>query len=423
MEIKLADYLKIETDIPLQYVEKFNFSWKPGCHALLKLEGYLDRRIPWDAGPSYNSRIKIWLENERGTTIIYHGYTMEAEIREEGKTNHVFLEAMSASCLLDRNIGSRSFQDTAKTYGEAVREMVEADGGQLIRNRESDKEINAPVIRYEETTWQFAKRMGERLGICIIPDVETGKPNLWFGMRNGKEVPVLPDGQCHIQMRCIGKEIGSRFMVEGRSFYKIGDRMEYFGQNVTVMEVEGIFGHGELTFKYILEDHGVRQPNPTKEDHPAGLGFWGIIKKVKGESVTLALDIDNGQETGDYFYPWYPETGNALYAMPETGARALLYFCCAGEQEGAVIHCLNKNSGANQCYDNRAFSIEDGNVIDLSNEAICFSRGGDHELSLDDSLISTSTSGGLTITAKGKVRLKAKQIMINTPEELNLCQG
>ena len=210
---------------------------------------------------------------------------------------------MSASCLLDRKIGSRSFQDTAKTYGEAVREMVEADGGQLIRNRESDKKINSPIIRYEETTWQFAKRMGECLGICIIPDVETGNPNLWFGMRNGKEVPALPDGQCHIQMRCIGKEIGSRFMVEGRPFYKIGDRMEYLGQKVTIMEVEGIFGHGELTFKYILEGHGVRQPNPTKEDHPAGLGFWGIIKKVKGESVTLALDIDHGQETGDYFYP------------------------------------------------------------------------------------------------------------------------
>lgn len=172
-----------------------------------------------------------------------------------------------------------------------------------------------------------------------------------------------------------------------------------------------------------LEDHGVRQSNPTKEDHPAGLGFWGIIKKVKGESLTLALDIDHGQETGDYFYPWYPETGNALYAMPETGARALLYFCCAGKQEGAVIHCLNKDSEENRCYEDRAFSIEDGNVIDLSNEAICFSRGGGHELSLDDSLISTSTSGALTITAKGKVRLKAKQIMINTSEELNLCQG
>ena len=90
MEIKLADYLKIETDIPLQYVEKFSFSWKPGCHASLKLEGYLDRKIPWDAGPSYNSRIKIWLEDERRTTIIYHGYIMEAELREEGKTNHVF---------------------------------------------------------------------------------------------------------------------------------------------------------------------------------------------------------------------------------------------------------------------------------------------------------------------------------------------
>ena len=84
---------------------------------------------------------------------------------------------------------------------------------------------------------------------------------------------------------------------------------------------------------------------------------------------------------------------------------------------------MNKEAEGDRCYENRAFSIEDGNVIDLSNEAICFSRGGGHELLLDDNLISTSTSEGLTIKAKGKVRLKAKQIMINTPEELNLCQG
>ena len=44
MEIKLADYLKIETDIPLQYVEKFNFSWKPGCHALLRQKDTVGRR-------------------------------------------------------------------------------------------------------------------------------------------------------------------------------------------------------------------------------------------------------------------------------------------------------------------------------------------------------------------------------------------
>ena len=39
-----------------------------------------------------------------------------------------------------------------------------------------------PVIQYEETTWEFVNR----LGVPIIPDIETGKPNLWFGMRNGK---------------------------------------------------------------------------------------------------------------------------------------------------------------------------------------------------------------------------------------------
>lgn len=422
MEIDLMDNLKIETDIPIMHVERFCFSWKPYCHAVLDLEGYIDRNIRWNPGQSYNSRIKICFTDKGKSNIIFHGYIIEAEIKDVGRTSQIYINAMSASCLLDRKIESRSFQNTAKTYGEVVRENVQADGGQVIRNQETDKKIGCPVIRCEETTWQFANRMARRLGNYIIPDVETGNPNLWFGMRNGKEVSTLPEAQCVIQMKAIGKDIGIRFKAEGRNFYKIGDRVEYLGQKVTIAEVEGQYQQGELTFTYILEERTVHQPDFWDDCHPAGQGFWGVIKKVKEESIKIALDIDHGQETGDYFYPWYPETGNALYAMPEVGAKALLYFFSAGEQKGAVIHCLNKKSEESLSYKNRFLNLNNGNTVDLSMETICFSRG-EHILSLEDSAISTSTLSGLKITAEGKIRLKAKQIMINTPEELNLCQG
>lgn len=423
MEIELMDNLKIETDIPIKHVERFWFSWKPYCHAALHLEGYMDRDAPWNPGQSYNTRIKICLLEDGNVKIIYHGYIVQTEIKNTGKTSQIFLDAKSASCLLDRKIKSCSFQNIGKTYGEVVRETVQADSGQVIRNQKSDKGIGCPVIRYEETAWQFANRMAIRIGNYIIPDIETGNPNLWFGMRNGNEVEALPETQCVIQMRCIGDDVGSSYKVEGRTFYKIGDRMKYLGQNVTIVEVEGRFEHGELTFTYILEDRTVHQPNCTEEHHPAGQGFWGVIKSVKDESVKIALDIDHGEETGDYFYPWYPETGNSLYAMPEVGERVLLYFGRAGELEGAVIHCLNLNSEEKRCYEDRAFYIKGGNTVDLTTKAICFSKGGDHTLSLDDGSISANTSSGLKITAEGKVRLKAKQIMIKTPEELNLCQG
>lgn len=423
MKIKLIDNLTIETEIPILYVDSFWFCWKPYCHALLNVQGYVDRKIEWDPNQSFNTRIRICLEEDEKATIIYHGYVMEVDIKNIGKTSQIFLKAMSASCLLDQKIESRSFQNTAKTYGEVVRESVQADGGQIIRNQETDKKIECPVIRCEETTWQFANRMAKRLGNYMIPDVETGNPNLWFGMRNGKEVPALPEAQCVIQMNAIGNEIGIRFKAEGRNFYKIGDRMEYLSQKVTIAEVEGRYQQGELTFAYILEERTVRQPDICDDSQPAGQGFWGVIQEVKEESIKIALDIDHGRETGDYFYPWYPETGNALYAMPETGAKALLYFFGAGEREGAVIHCLNKKSEAELFYKDRFLNIADGNVIDLSRGTVCFSRGSGHTLFLEDNAILTSTSKGLKITAEGSVRLKAKQIMINTPEELNLCQG
>ncbi len=159
--------------------------------------------------------------------------------KANNRGSQIYIKAMSASCLLDRKIESRSFQNTAKTYGEVVRENVQTDGGQVIRNQETDKKIGCPVIRCEETTWQFANCMARRLGNYIIPDVETGNPNLWFGMRNGKGVSTLPEAQCVIQMNAVGKDIGIRFKAEGRNFYKIGDRMEYLGQNVTIVEVEG----------------------------------------------------------------------------------------------------------------------------------------------------------------------------------------
>lgn len=423
MEVKLTDQLTIETDIPIVHIDGFLFSWKPYCHAVLNLEGDVDRNVQWNPGQSYQSRIKICLADEGKVKIIYHGYIVEAEIKNAGKTSRIFLKAMTASCLLDRKIKSCSFQNTAKTYGEVVRESVQADGGQVIRNQESDKKIENPVIRCEETTWQFAKRMAKRLGNYIIPDVETGNPNLWFGMRNGKEVAALSEAQCAMHMNAIGNDTGIHFKAEGRNFYKIGDRMKYMGHKVTVVEVEGRFEYGELIFTYILTDKTVRRPSGREEHQSAGRGFWGVIKNVKGESIKLALDIDHGQETGDYFYPWYPETGNAFYAMPEIGARALLYFFCAGEQEGAVIHCMNKESDEERKFEARALHIEDGNTVHLSSETISFSRGGEHTLTLNDNAVSAGTSQKLKIKAEGKVRLKAKQIMIKTPEELNFYQG
>ncbi len=186
MELQLAEDLKLDTDLPLMEVTKFQFHWKPGCHALFGLEGYLDASVPWKPEQSGGSILKIWLEKNQTRITLYNGLIVEIDICREGGTSRITARAVSASHQLDRRPVSCSFQDPSKSYGEIVRQAVLSEGGEVIRNRKTDKETGMPVIQYEETTWEFVNRLGVRLGVPIIPDIETGKPNLWFGMRNGK---------------------------------------------------------------------------------------------------------------------------------------------------------------------------------------------------------------------------------------------
>ncbi|ANU46793.1 hypothetical protein ADH76_31600 [Enterocloster clostridioformis] len=70
MEIEIACMLKMETDVPILQPEGFRFFWKPDCHAALKLKGYADRTARWDPAKSYNSRIKLWLDDGRKKQIL-----------------------------------------------------------------------------------------------------------------------------------------------------------------------------------------------------------------------------------------------------------------------------------------------------------------------------------------------------------------
>lgn len=421
MEIKLVGNLKIETDIPILKVVDFHFFWRLDCHAMLKLTGYMNSKIEWNPGV-YVSHIKIFLEEADGIKILFCGCVVKVLINTAGNMEQIYLESMSATFLLDQQIASRSFQNPEKTYGEVVRQAVEMEGGQVIRNKECDKQIKSPVIRYEETVWQFVGRMAGRLGTYIIPDVETGKSNLWFGMRKGKEVCRLSEEQCTIDLFPIGKEIGIRYKVEGRIPYKIGDCMTCLGRKLTIIEVEGGYELGELIFKYILEDLAVRRIKLQHHSHSAGLGLRGTIRDIKAESVTISLDIDNGKNTGDYFYSWQPDTGNSLYAMPEKGTRVLLYFYSADERDGAVIHCLDKESEKVHNYKNRVLDLENGDSVYLSKEEVNFSKDGEHNLVIGDGSVFAGTQKGLSIHA-GTVWLRGKRILIKTPDEFNISQG
>lgn len=418
---KLADNLFMETDIPFNNIVSFLFFWKTDCHAVLNMEGYMDRSSNWNQSQLYESQIKLWLENDGKAQIIFCGSVIMYETRLEGENKYFILKVISGSWMLDQKITSRSFQNVEKTYGEIARDSAESEGGHVIRNQEIDEKIGKPVVRYEETVWQFACRLAFQLGTCIIPDVVTGQPNFWFGMRKGQKVSFSSEEQYTIDMFPARNQGEMRYQIEDRAPYKIGDTVLYLKQKLTITEVEGRFERGELLFKYTLEDIAVRQANKCQNASNAGLGLWGTVQEVEGELIKIALDIDGGDSIGEYFYRWQPETGNSLYAMPEPGARALLYFYHSNQCDGAVIHCLNKET-RNCNYKERSMYINDGDQIHLWKNEIGLFKGAAHSLTVEDRHISVITQKGIELSG-GAIFFRGKRILLKSPETINISQG
>jgi len=421
MEIQLAENLKIETEVPLLRVETFFMSWSPNTHACLQVTGLLNRSMPCRWERLYESKIKLWKEDDAGMQILFHGYLKTVEKNMMAATEGICLRAESGSCKLDIREQSRSFQNTKMSYWESAKQVIEENGGQAICIERSNVQIGRPIICYQETPWNFSKRMAGRANTCIVADIESGKAALWFGLPKGRTIPLFSEEEYSVKLENTGQKTSISYVVQSREFYKIGDRTVFCGHDVMILGVVVSYERGQLTFTYLLRTQITDIPSPYQEQF-TGAGLCGHVLDVKGESVKVALDIDGGQASGEYYYDWYSETGNALYAMPEKGAQIVLYFGSSDEQEGYVIHCL-PNTQEDRGYKERCLELENGGTINLTEGSLAFVREDGQQLSLTDSTVSLGTPREMRISAEGKIKLKARQIILAADDEVKMCQG
>ena len=92
-------------------------------------------------------------------------------------------------------------------------------------------------------------RLASYLGTCVIPDIITGRPNLWFGMRKGSHIPAFSENRFSCDVKK-GEQTEISYQTESRNFYKIGDQTVFLERNMRICSVEAIFKNGELIFTY-----------------------------------------------------------------------------------------------------------------------------------------------------------------------------
>lgn len=375
--------------------------------------------------------IEVNHKNEAsGTTCLFKGVVTFIDVKA---VNDVYyLEVKAASCTFDMDVKlkRRSFQNKEMLYNELIKSVTDGyKGADFIDKTTDNKKLEKFIIQYDETDWEFLKRMASHFNAGLLPDPTADKPKFFFGIpkRDGK-------GDMREFNYSVHKKIGdfrysSENFIEGIDendfiFYKIetdkllniGDLVSFQNKKLYVYESEGIMTKGEFKHEYTLSPEKGLSQNHLFHERVVGASIEGKVIDIKEDNVRVHLEIDREQKKEEaYWFPYstfYTTEGQTgWYCMPELDDRVKLYFPTNKEEDGIVTGSVRRRTKGGDFItdpDMKIFRTRFGKEIMFNKNEILIS-GKDGEI-----LIRLLEDYGIEIYSKKDVRIIAdKDILMH----------
>ncbi len=353
---------------------------------------------------------------------LFSGVIEELSVTSTGKFYEVKVSCSSYTSLWDRMGMNHSYQDHSMRFKdvlEKAKALAGIRGRLMVTAEEAYKEIGKPVYQYEETLWQFVKRIAGRCNTLVIPEVTYDLPQLCVGCVNGRyyEAGEQQEYKKVIDIEKMIREKGERkknkyihYCIYSRDNFQLGDRILFQGNQLRVMEKELKLENGLTEGCYTLgyeEGFSLENSGKTKLK---GASFRGNVINTKEGMVKVHLDMDPEQsEEKAWWYQYAPVTGDIMYSVPELGAKVLLTIMDEGD-EAVVSGCIREDSKVLPGPEVKNFWVKDKKYI-AAPEYMGFSSEKQdtmEALFLDDKIgIVIQTGEDLKWKAKGQMVLHA----------------
>ena len=351
---------------------------------------------------------------------LFSGYPEKVEIKEEGRYRIADVQAVSGTILLDQKKCNRVFQKKAQTYmGIANTVTADTEHSACILPG-SDMQTGGTLIQYQETDWNFLKRMASQLGLPLVPDISYYYPRFYLGLPEGEKKELGEILSCDMcfdgrYYAASGKCLVDRkdficYDVVTRTSLSLGDKVTYEGRELLVSRKKTELVRGEVIFTYRLA--GSSYTWVPWEDNPdyTGMSFVGAIVGTQGEQVEVAFDIDQTAAGGNR-YGFAPATGNLMYCMPQKGTKTSLYIGNGDEAQGIATGCIRTNGSTCEgtgSPEKKSFRSEHGKGMDLYPQRMGLDGGETGKITFEDETGTTiESNGGLVLMAKEGIRLES----------------
>ena len=212
--------------------------------------------------------------------IFLNGVIKELQINETtAGALTVEITAISKSILLDRIPRYRSFQDPTLTYSAIAEEIngnYGTNDGKIVNVGEDMKEVPRMTIQYNETDWEYLKRIASYTGQPVMAYSD----KVFVGFF--KNMPAQTPNLKYSQFGKRTKEERTYFKITGTEFYPVATPIKLKTRNrVSGEEVENDY--------YVLENKIYNEGNTLKCEYILGKQTDYFVDPIPHEKIRGAV--------------------------------------------------------------------------------------------------------------------------------------
>ena len=392
-------------------------------------------------------KIKISAKINKKDTVLFQGYISNLSLQTTIDENILTIDLLDAAYKLNWKRATQSFQKLDAKYEDILKKSVTEDGAK-INFKVTDKAIEKMIIRLNETSWQFVKRMATHFNAMVFTDITAEKPLVTIGLPESKQTVEIDDAQViynfdDAQFQFFNsndtlKAKGTKIISEDFASVQVSGVYKYLNLADTVKlnkkeyRVKGLsmkLVDNLLTANYTLVGKTAFFVPIEIQKNIYGRVFRAQVKKVEKDKVQAHLiDVDEKYEEGTTWFPFataYSSTdGSGWYVMPEVDDYVRILMPSIDTSDAFALSSIN--TAPLKEPKNKSLKAPDGREILLTDKGVEIIA--EHQktfIQLDkDKGINIVSAKDIVINADGNVSFDAKgKIQIISQKEITAQSG
>lgn len=352
------------TGLQVKTILSVHIRHKAGEHGVMELTADMGERnmdIPIQETGSEQKVTLIAVKNGN-KILLFSGIITNLTSQSMGKSCHVNLTARSWSYRMDIKKKSRSFQNTSMTYGSLVSKIVGEYTDSESQILFADVPLGEIAVQYQETDWQFLKRMLSSLHVPLVCSEVREKLCVYAGVAQipaQMDVISVESAWKDMDILAYWKEMGEsvtdadaiRYQVKLNNKVSLYSDITFRNRQLAAGEIEyRTEGSTVYEFVTLLSKRAVLQ-KPIYPMQLVGTAFEGTVREVQGENMKIHLRIDDDYPGEDCY--WFPfstpsasSDGSGWYCMPEIGDHVRVYFPSKKTGDAIAISAVSESQPA-----------------------------------------------------------------------------